>query len=467
MASSFEGRLATPAPCQVFQRDREGKADIRLAGRLPLEAGSVEARLLHQEAPVPGFDWAAAGGIRGGQMNGAVRQVPTGGEYTLEIRFRDESGRIHGAASVPHLLVGDLWVLAGQSNMDGIGKLFDTEPPSPMVHCFYYDDRWAAAEDPLCWYNEAVDPIHWGVPEEQREQAIITDRYFRSAGAGLGVSFGTHMYGHTGVPVGLLICSHGGTSMEQWSPAHREMEGRSLYGSMMRRIGAVGGRVKGCVWYQGESDALTPEAAPVYRAKFRGFIETMRRDLDDSEMPFLYVQLASFYDWNPCPHWNDVQNDQLLLESDLPNVGMVAAIDATLSDAIHVDTLSLRRLGARLADVAQILCFGNSTLKRGPRPQAFAFEDSARTVFRVAYREVNGRLKSAPKIWGFSVEKDGQPLPIASCEVDESSPGSVLIRFVEPVPEGALLWYGRGLNPVCNLKDARGFAAPVFGPVGI
>jgi len=466
MASSFTVTLNGPCAYRVYQRDDHNRADIPFSGSTSMASGTVESRLLQGRKTLPGFDWAKAGEACESRVEGAVRQVPTGGEYTLELRFRDSSGKIQGAVRIPHLLVGDLWVLAGQSNMDGVGKLYDTEPPSSKAHCFYYDDRWAVAEDPLCWYNEAVDPVHWGVPPEKRQEAILFDRQFRSAGAGLGVSFGKTMHRYTGVPVGLIICSHGGTSMDQWSRALKDKGGHSLYGSMIRRIQAVGGRIKGCVWYQGESDA-NKDAAPIYRKKFRDFIQSLRHDVGDPALPFLYVQLASFFDWNPNPYWNEVQNDQLLLEKELPNVAMVAAIDATLADAIHVDTLCLRRLGARLAHVAQIVCFGNKTLKLGPRPEKITFEDVGRTVLRVTYREVNGRLKTAPKIWGFSVEKDGRPLVITKCQVDPQKPDSVLIHFLEPVPPESLLWYGRGLNPVCNLKDEKGFAAPVFGPVKI
>ncbi len=59
----------------------------------------------------------------------------------------------------------------------------------------------------------------------------------------------------TGVPIGLVACAHGGTSMEQWNPAKKDEGGKSLYGSMLRQFQLAGGKVKGVLWYQGESDA--------------------------------------------------------------------------------------------------------------------------------------------------------------------------------------------------------------------
>ena len=121
--------------------------------------------------------------------SGTLTGVPVGGEYTLELQLvRDRA--VVGRASVSRLLVGDIWITAGQSNMDGCGKLIGLEPPSRYVHAYYFDDRWDTAADPLCWYNEAVDPIHWATDDPTiLRDAARNDRRFRQQGAGPAVAF--------------------------------------------------------------------------------------------------------------------------------------------------------------------------------------------------------------------------------------------------------------------------------------
>ena len=58
--------------------------------------------------------------------------------------------------------------------------------------------------------------------------------------------------------------AHGGTSMEQWDPAKKGEGGNSLYGSMLRQVKLAGGKVKGVLWYQGESDAIGDDGRKVY-----------------------------------------------------------------------------------------------------------------------------------------------------------------------------------------------------------
>ena len=99
----------------------------------------------------------------------------------------------------------------------------------------------------------------------------------------------------TGVPVGLVACAHGGTSMEQWNPAKKEQGGNSLYGSMLRQVKQAGGKVKGVLWYQGESDALGQgEAWKAYPRVFTDFIAAVRSDFGQPELPFYFVQIGRF-----------------------------------------------------------------------------------------------------------------------------------------------------------------------------
>ena len=106
-------------------------------------------------------------------------------------------------------------------------------------------------------------------------------------GTGLGLSFAKELYKRTGVPVGLVPCAHGGTSMAQWDPAKKELAGRSLYGSMLRRFRAVCGKVKVVLWYQGESDA-NHKAHEAFPNKLERLIASVRNDFGDTLSDSLY-----------------------------------------------------------------------------------------------------------------------------------------------------------------------------------
>ncbi len=101
----------------------------------------------------------------------------------------------------------------------------------------------------------------------------------------MGLSFAVEMVKRTGVPIGLIPCAHGGTSMSQWDPTLKDKGGDSLYGAMIRRFQTIGGKVAGVVWYQGESDA-SPSAAPKFPTKFEEFVAAVRRDFGQPDLPF-------------------------------------------------------------------------------------------------------------------------------------------------------------------------------------
>jgi len=469
MTTQTSGALCAvkhPLSGAVIQRDGA-------SANLPILLDATErarlfVRLRKGGSTVPRFDWHAVGQCECGETSCVLENVSVGGEYTLELELRAARGEVIGSASVNRLLVGDLWILGGQSNMDGWGKLVGTEAPSRLVHAFYYDDRWDRAADPLCWYSEATDSVHWPVQDpEQLAHSAKNDRRFRQQGAGPAVAFGKTLVKRTGVPVGLIVCSHGGTSMDQWSPAKLSEGSASLYGSMIRRVKAVGGRAAGMLWYQGESDA-NKGSQPAYRQKMREFVAAVRRDLGSPRLPFIYVQIGPFFAGAEiAEHWNALQADQLAVEAELAPALMAASIDSGLDDLIHLDTASQRRLGRRLAHLAEILVHGRTSLSRGPRPATVRFADEARTILRVRFTEVNLGLWPKRNIRGFWAKKDGRDLAIVRQEVDPNQTETVVLRFEEPVPPESALWYGLGVNPVVNLVDEADLAAPVFGPLTI
>jgi sialate O-acetylesterase len=288
-------------------------------------------------------------------------------------------------------------------------------------------------------------------------------------GVGPGLPFAGELYRLTWVPIGLLPCALGGSSLEQWNPALKGEGGRSLYGAMLRRIAAVGGRVRGVLWYQGESDA-TVEMGPTYRRRFADFIRAVRKDVKDPGLPVLFVQIGRFIvppDSLP-QGWDLVREGQRRVEADLDHVAVVPAVDASLVDLIHLDTAGQIKVGRRLARAAAREVFGRQEFSRGPR-LAEVKTNADRTAVTVAFGEVNGRLRAEGRPTGFVISDGaGEPIPIITrVDLPEESPTAVVLRLGQPLPEGSQLWYGRGLDPYVNLTDDRDMGMLAFGPVPI
>lgn len=381
------------------------------------------------------------------EADGKARGLYTGGPYTVE-----------GATDV---LVGDLWVLAGQSNMEGVGNLRDVETPLHWVHSFQSREEWAVAEEPLHWLGESPRFVHhqlWG-RETLPEQPDARDPN-RDKGAGLGLAFGKAYHRLTDIPVGLIPSAHGGTSMEQWDPARKGEGGNSLYGATYERVQAVGGKVKGVLWYQGESDAY-PDGVARYTKRMVTLIESFRRDFGQPDLPFYLVQLGCFAT-APTPEgmtgWNGIREAQRMLPQALPNVSVVSAIDLELDDAIHIGVYGLKRLGRRLALAA--------TGHPAPTLRSVATEQGGARL-RVTFDGVRGELHAPGRPTGFSLH-DIQGRELAT-HYKTTLEGSDAVLHLDtgpgPLPAGTQLWYGYGLNPYCNITDAEDQAVPAFGPI--
>lgn len=455
--------IEEPVPHRIFQRNSDDRADISFS-LVVMEAfqGKVEIRISDSS-------WQTVGRVNQSleRFKDKIESVAVGQHFVEARIIHEQTGEVLEETRIDPIFVGDLWLLAGQSNMEGCGKLIDCEQPQSGVSCFYFGDRWDIAVDPLSWQLESDDPVHWGDTAD-RQKAIRDHREHRVNGSGLGLAFGKHLLRETGVPIGLIMVAHGGTSMTQWDPGLADQGGRSLYGSMLRIIQVVGGKVKGCLWYQGESDATSADS-PHYFERFRNFVQSLRLDAMDSALPFIYAQLAPVFitlgtlpDWPEESQWNKIQHEQLRMESELERIRLVPAIDAKLDDFIHVSTESLREIGRRMAWAAMEIAYGRPMVRSGPRLLGTSW-NRARTELLLDLAGVNGALRPVDKVFGFRLTSEGAPVPFEACVSDDRS--QIVLRFRAPAPENCELCHGSGLNPVINARDELGIPLVVFGPI--
>lgn len=459
------------ADYQVFQRDENNTAAFSFRGGTSWAGeGAVETRAQKEWLGDVVQDWTHAGKSQQGKWEASIRNLPVGGPYRIDVRIKAATGEeIEEQGAVHNVLVGDLWILAGQSNMQGYGVMKEVESPSIQVSMFGMDDRWQIAETPVHRLYEAKDGVYHNPIQDGHEVM----RRQRNKGACLALPFAKEMLERTGVPVGLIPCAHGGTSMDQWSPDLRDKGGDSLYGATLRRFKAAGGKVKGMLWHQGEAEA-SPDLAPVFKEKFAKLVAAFRRDFNQPNLPFYYAQIGRYVspdsEW-----WNKVQELQRQSEFTLPPpAGMAPSIDLRLDDAIHVGTPDLKRLGVRMANLALRDLFGHAEILCGPRPVSAKVEPAIWKRIVVKFDRINGKLIADGRLNGFSVRRaNGEEiLCIYDQYVNPEKPNEIFLDFQVDwseniLPEDAALWYGWGKNPYCNLRDERDMACPTFGPMEI
>ena len=420
-----------PVAHQVLQRGADGTAVVMLAG--DTKAGGL------LEARVGNGTFAKISDITVGPWKAAGPRLKTGGPYIMDVRFKPAVGRAV-VKRVENIFVGDIWILSGQSNMVGRALMEGDEAGDPKVKAFTMEGKWAEAQEPLHEFSKGVAGV--------------------IRGTGLGLPFAKEMVRRTGVPIGLVPCAKGGTSLAQWDPALVTEGRKSLYGNMLARFQDAGGKAAGVLWYQGESDAPL-KASGIYGERFQSFVAKVRADFGQADLPFYYAQIGRYAAEMESAYegWNQVQEAQRLSESVIPNSGMISTIDSEMADQIHANRLALRRLGLRFAKLV---------LDRAkPRFVEATWDDPYH--LRVKFSGVTGKLSAGGgRVLGFSLHdetlKDRRLIYRSS--IDPAS-NSVVIEVIgaKPLPEQFYLGYGMGLNPACNLVDAADMALPVFGPV--
>jgi len=192
----------------------------------------------------------------------------------------------------------EMYILAGQSNMWGMGTI---QP----------------AKDSVIMSNDV--------------------RY------GPGWAFGLLRSHEKNVKVVLVQCSVGGSFISQWE------EGGDLYNECVNNaipqaMAAHGGSIKGMLYYQGEADAANP--APVaWKPKFEGLIDAFRQRLAKPVMPIVYAQIGTTTHMADHPNWVHIQTEQENVM--LANSRMIRTADLTLRDHIHLSDAGYDEAGRR------------------------------------------------------------------------------------------------------------------------
>lgn len=423
---------------QVFQQRHDGTADIHAGGRWGgAAAGTVEVRLVREDdsrVAAKHLDWQKAKTGKDGRWSAVLKNVPAGGLYRLETHLRTDPGglpewQMHG--DMRHFLgVGDLWVIAGQSNSAGYGRGVCWDPPELGVHLFNNAMRWTLASQPL---NETTATAH----PENCENA--------NSGHGPWLHFARLIRREMNFPIGLVQVSLGGSAFVSWNPAQ---EGdHPLYDLMMRVHSAVGGRIRGILWYQGESETGDDRSTDTYKDRFIKGVRAWRKAMGQPDLPVLTVQLGlctgpadeALHD-----RWTRVREAQRCIPHRLKKVTVAPTLDLTLTDGIHVSPAGNMILAQRVADAALAEVYGRNVASLAPEI-AEAKLSADRLSITMRFDNVQGQLSTVdPSAVPFRVvdKKGAVEITGAGMWAD-----CVRVTLKRPVAGKASIHGGYGSNP--------------------
>lgn len=288
--SAGEMSLTSPLDYQVVQRSTPGKGPLRIAADLADEidpaAIDIEAKFENGDKPAK---WQRVGGkVSGKKLSGTV-EAPAGGWWRLVVRVSSR-GKEVAQGEVAHVGVGDVFVVAGQSNSANHGEKRQTTQTQRVA---------------------AFDGKAWRIANDPQPGAS-------GQGGSFIPPFADAVVAQENVPVGIIACGIGATSVREWLPKGTTfpnpptLEGRvekladgqwaskgDAYANLIARMKLLGPQgFRAVLWHQGESDANQRDATRtlpgrLYREYLEQIIRTSRRDVG-WEAPWFVAQ-ASYH----------------------------------------------------------------------------------------------------------------------------------------------------------------------------
>jgi sialate O-acetylesterase len=317
----------------------------------------------------------------------------------------------------------------------------------------------------------------------------------------VGYFFGRQLHQALDVPIGLINNAWGGSACEAWirrdllaaDPKYKgmldgwakteatfaELSGKSdlneeqkktlnnlrgqmagnhrpanIYNGVLKSH--LGYGIRGAIWYQGESNA---GRAYQYRDLFPLMIESWRKEWEQGDFPFYWVQLADFMAEKPEPaesSWAELREAQTMTMSRLPNTGEAVIIDIGEGKDIHpknkVD------VGRRLARWALAKDYGVKIAHHSPQFKAMEKLD-AKIVLSFDHIDGGWRPFDVNEPRGFAIAGADKKFVWAKATILKDNRVEV---SSDQVPAPVAVRYAWADNPVCNMYSQAGLPLTPF-----
>ncbi|MFA6294286.1 MAG: sialate O-acetylesterase [Victivallales bacterium] len=442
---------------QIFQRNDKGTSDIEISGRWGTdnEVDCVEARIVREESGVPltsALDWTMMKTNTDGTWSGILSNVPAGGLYRLETHLVEKAQKAREwskRGDMRHFIgVGDLWIIAGQSNSAGYGRGPSYDPPEMGIHVYNNAMKWAIATQPL---NESTDTAH----PVNREGA--------NSGHSPWLHWARIVKTETGIPIGLIQTSLGGSPLVSWNPT--EPGEHLLYDTMLNVVESAGGAAKGVLWYQGCSDTA-PNASVTYGQRFMDAVKSWRRALKNQKLFVLTVQISRVYGIKPDEEqkgWSVVREAQRRVPHKIDGVAVVPTLDLPLSDGIHISPAGNMLLADRAAQAVLSEVYGKDVSYLAPEPSK-AKRSKNGTEIELSFANVTSRIDTInPAVIPFAVEDEKGKVPVSKLTYQFND--SVILELGRSLVGDAVIHGAYGTDPVTVPHDMVRFI-PMLGFYG-
>jgi sialate O-acetylesterase len=452
-----------------------------------------------------GKDVIKAGPVAAGKDGRWMVRLPA------QVPLRDDTAALNltikgvNEITLKNVLIGEVWICSGQSNMEW-----------PVAASFEPKTTIAAAGDAqLRLYTVpktvSLTPLHnmaqapkWQECSPQTVPGFSAVAYY----------FGQYLREKLKVPVGLIHTSWGGTpaqswtskdalnaepalqhyhttldrilkdydpqkaeekyraDMENWREAadRAKAEGKqpprapqkqqrvtafspsALYNAMIAPL--IPYAIQGAIWYQGESNA---GQAFEYRTLFPTMISDWRKNWNQGEFPFLFVQLAPFMKIESEPKesaWAELREAQMLTTKALPKAGMAVITD--VGDEKDIHPKKKQPVGQRLALAALALAYDQKIEFTGPAYTSMKSEGNKAVL---TFVHANGLEARGGELTGFTICGEDRKFHNAKAEI--AGPNTVAV-FSEAVANPTAVRFGWANYPVVNLWNKAGLPASPF-----
>jgi len=281
-----------------------------------------------------------------GKWSVKVATPAAGGPYMISITDGKE-------LMLNNVLIGEVWICSGQSNMEmpliGFGNQPVNNSLDAIVKSRNKNIRLFTVERDYSPTPLTDCKGKWNEANPESVARFSATAYY----------FGRLINQVTDVPIGLVVVSWGGSSIKAWlsedslkpfgdkvalSKQEIETPNKSpaaLYNAMLNPL--IGYGIRGAIWYQGESDVYMPQQ---YSNYFETMINEWRNKWQLGEFPFYYSQIAP-YETYSIHNSAFLREVQLKMMEKVPNSGMAVLMDSDSPDCIH--PAKKKEVGERLA----------------------------------------------------------------------------------------------------------------------